>query len=300
MAAKNEMSIHENDWVVKGASSLDWGMKNRLARIFSRGSGKTVMLAIDHGYFEGPTAGLEQVDRSIVPFLDHADALMATRGVLRTSIPPSFTHGVVLRATGGPSVLKDLSNERIAVDVEDALRLNVAGLAVSVYIGSQYETQTVHNMTRLVDLGNRHGIPILAVTCAVDEAMEDAKYYRMACRICAELGAHFVKTYFVDEGFDSVVSSCPAPVVVAGGKKLPEFEALTMTHRCMEAGAAGMDMGRNIFQSEAPAAMIQAVRAVVHAGETPKKAFDLYQSLKNGSKVQRIGALSKARPRASV
>jgi putative autoinducer-2 (AI-2) aldolase len=294
------MSIHENGWFVKGSSSLDWGMKNRLARIFSRDTGKTVMLAIDHGYFEGPAAGLEQVDRSIVPFLDHADALMATRGVLRTSIPPSFAHGVVLRATGGPSILKELSNERIAVDVEDALRLNVAGLAVTVYIGGEYETQTVHNMTRLVDLGNRHGIPVLAVTVVTDEAMGDAKYYRMACRICAELGAHFVKTYFVDEGFDSVVASCPTPVVVAGGKKLSEFEALTMTHRAMQAGAAGMDMGRNIFQSEAPAAMIQAVRAVVHAGETPKKAFELYESLKNGGKVRRIGAPSKARPRAGV
>jgi putative autoinducer-2 (AI-2) aldolase len=294
------MSTQENGWFVKGGSSLDWGMKNRLARIFSRDSGKAVMLAIDHGYFEGPTPGLEQVDRSIVPFLDHADALMATRGVLRTSIPPSFTHGVVLRATGGPSILKELSNERIAVDIEDALRLNVAGLAVTVFVGGQFETQTVHNMTRLADLGNRHGIPILAVTGVTDEAMGDAKYYRMACRICAELGAHFVKTYFVDDDFDSVVSSCPVPVVVAGGTKLPELEALTMTHRAMQAGAAGMDMGRNIFQSEAPAAMIQAVRAVVHAGETPKKAFELYESLKNGGKMQRIGAPSKARPRTSV
>ena len=271
--------MDSNGWLLKGSSSLDWGMKNRLARIFSRDTGKTVMLAIDHGYFEGPTAGLEQVDHSIVPFLDHADALMATRGVLRTSIPPSFTHGVVLRATGGPSILKELSNEKIAVDVEDALRLNVAGLAATVFIGGQYETQTVHNLTRLVDLGNRHGVPILAVTGFADDAKVDAKYFRMACRICAELGAHFVKTYFVDKDFDSVISSCPVPVVVAGGSKLPEFEALTMTHRAMQAGAAGMDMGRNIFQAESPAAMIQAVRAVVHAGETPKKAFGALMSL---------------------
>ncbi len=293
------MSIPENGWFVKGASSLDWGMKNRLARIFSRTTGKTVMLAIDHGYFEGPTPGLEQVDRSIVPFVDHADALMATRGVLRTSIPASFPRGVVVRATGGASVMKELSNERIAVDVEDALRLNVAGLAVTVFVGGESETQTVHNMTRLVDLGNRHGIPVLAVTGVVDEAMGNAKYYRMACRICAELGAHFVKTYFVEKDFDSVVSSCPAPVVVAGGNKLPEFEALTMTHRAMQAGAAGMDMGRNIFQSEAPAAMIQAVRAVVHDGETPKKAFELYESLKNGGKAQGNGPRPKAHPKTS-
>jgi 3-hydroxy-5-phosphonooxypentane-2,4-dione thiolase len=297
---KKQMSIQEDSWFVKGASSLDWGMKNRLARIFSRDTGKTVMLAIDHGYFEGPAAGLEQVDRSIVPFLDHADALMATRGVVRTSIPPSFTHGVVLRASGGASVLKELSNEKIAVDVEDALRLNAAGLAVTVFIGGEYETQTVHNLTTLVDLGNRHGIPVLAVTVITDEAKGDAKYYRMACRICAELGAHFVKTYYVDKDFDSVVASCPAPVVVAGGNKLPEFEALTMTHRAMQAGAAGMDMGRNIFQAEAPAAMIQAVRAVVHGGETPKKAFELYASLKNDRKGPRAGVPSKAPSRASV
>jgi 3-hydroxy-5-phosphonooxypentane-2,4-dione thiolase len=282
------MSMNGNGGPVKGGSFLDWGMQNRLARIFNHQSGKTVMLAIDHGYYEGTTPGLEQVDRSIVPFLDHADALMATRGVLRTSIPPSFTHAVVLRASGGPSVLKELSNEKIAVDMEDALRLNVAGLAVTVFIGAEYETQTVHNMTRLVDLGNRHGVPILAVTGLVGEAMGDAKYFRIACRLCAELGAHFVKTYFVDDDFDSVVSSCPVPIVVAGGNKVSAFQALTMTHRAMQAGAAGMDMGRNIFQSEAPAAMIEAVRAVVHGGETPKKALELYESLKNGGTVQRM------------
>ena len=282
------MSMNGNGGPVKGGSFLDWGMQNRLARIFNHQSGKTVMLAIDHGYYEGTTPGLEQVDRSIVPFLDHADALMATRGVLRTSIPPSFTHAVVLRASGGPSVLKELSNEKIAVDMEDALRLNVAGLAVTVFIGAEYETQTVHNMTRLVDLGNRHGVPILAVTGLVDEAMGDAKYFRIACRMCAELGAHFVKTYFVEDDFDSVVASCPVPIVVAGGNKVSAFQALTMTHRAMQAGAAGMDMGRNIFQSEAPAAMIEAVRAVVHGGETPKKALDLFESLKNGGTVQRM------------
>jgi putative autoinducer-2 (AI-2) aldolase len=287
------MSIQENAWFVKGAGSLDWGMKNRLARIFSRESGKTVMLAIDHGYFEGPAAGLEQVDQSIVPFVDHADALMATRGVLRTSIPASFPRGVVLRATGGPSVMKELSNERIAVDVEDALRLNVASLAVTVYVGGEYETQTVHNMTRLVDAGNRHGIPILAVTCVVDEGMGNVNYYRMACRICAELGAHLVKTYFAEGNVESVVSCCPVPVVVAGGSKVPELDALTMTHRVMQAGAAGVDMGRNIFQAASPMAMIQAVRAVVHDGETPKKAFALYESLKSSYKARGVDSRPK-------
>jgi putative autoinducer-2 (AI-2) aldolase len=281
------MSMNESGGPVKGGSFLDWGMQNRLARIFDRQSGKTVMLAIDHGYYEGTTSGLEQVNRSIVPFLDHADALMATRGVVRSSIPPTFTNAVVLRATGGPSILKELSNEKIALDMEDALRLNAAALAVTAFIGGEYETQTVHNMTTLVDLGNRHGVPILAVTGFVDEAILDAKYLRIACRLCAELGAHFVKTYFVEDDFDSVVSSCPVPVVVAGGNKVSALQALTMTHRAMQAGAAGMDMGRNIFQSDAPAAMIQAVRAVVHGGETPKKALELYESLKNSVPAQR-------------
>jgi 3-hydroxy-5-phosphonooxypentane-2,4-dione thiolase len=281
------MSTNENGGPVKGGSFLDWGMQNRLARIFNRQSGKTVMLAIDHGYYEGATSGLEQVDRSIVPFLDHADALMATRGVVRTCIPPTFTHAVVLRASGGASILKELSNEKIALDMEDALRLNVAALAVTAFIGGEYETQTVHNMTRLVDLGNRHGVPILAVTGFADDAQVDAKYFRIACRLCAELGAHFVKTYFVED-FESVVSSCPVPIVVAGGNKVSALQALTMTHRAMQAGAAGMDMGRNIFQAESPAAMIEAVRAVVHGGETPKKAHELYESLKNSAPAQQL------------
>jgi putative autoinducer-2 (AI-2) aldolase len=285
---KRNISMNEYGGSVKGGCFLDWGMQNRLARIFNRQSGKTVMLAIDHGYYEGTTPGLEQVDQSIVPLLDHADALMATRGILRTSIPPSFTQAVVLRASGGASALKELSNEKIAVDMEDGLRLNVAGLAVTVFVGGEYETQTVHNMTRLVDLGNRHGVPILAVTGLVDEAMGNAKYFRIACRLCAELGAHFVKTYFVEDDFESVVASCPVPIVVAGGNKVPALQALTMTYRAMQAGAAGMDMGRNIFQSEAPDAMIEAVRAVVHGGETPMKAIALYESLKNGATVRRM------------
>ena len=280
--------MNENGGSIKGTRFLDWGMQNRLARIFNRQSGKTGMLAIDHGYYEGATSGLEQVGQSIVPLLDHADALMVTRGILRTSIPPSFTQAVVLRASGGASSLKELSNEKIAVDIEDGLRLNVASLAVTVYIGAEYETQTVHNMTRLVDLGNRHGVPILAVTGLVNEGMGDAKYFRIACRLCAELGAHFVKTYYVEDDFESVVASCPVPIVVAGGNKVPVLQALTMTYRAMQAGAAGMDMGRNIFQSEAPAAMIEAVRAIVHGGETPTKAVALYESLKNDATVLRM------------
>jgi len=265
---------------LKGSNSLDWGMQNRLARVFSPVSGRTVMLAIDHGYFQGPTTGLERVDVNIVPLLPFTDALMITRGMLRSSIPSSYGNGVVLRATGGASILKELSNEEIAVDIEDAGRLNVASVAVQVYIGGEYETQTVHNLTRMVDLGNRHGIPVLGVTAVGKQLTRDARYLRLACRIIAELGAHFVKTYYVAEDFETVTASCPVPVVMAGGKKLPELDALQMAYNAINAGAAGVDMGRNIFQSEAPAAMIQAVRAVVHELMKPEQAYELYQTLK--------------------
>ena len=266
---------------LKGSGALDWGMQNRLARIFSPTSGRTVMLAIDHGYFQGPTTGLERVDVNILPLLPYTNALMLTRGILRSIVPSSFTSGVVLRASGGPSILKELSNEHLAVDIEDAARLNVSALAVQVYIGGDFETQTVNNMTRLVDAGLRYGIPILGVTAVGKAMVRDAKYFRLACRICAELGVQFVKTYYVAEGFDTVTASCPVPVVMAGGKKLPELEALTMAYRAVSEGAAGVDMGRNIFQAEAPTAMIQAVGKVVHELMKPAQAFDLYETLRH-------------------
>ncbi len=265
---------------LKGSNSLDWGLKNRLARIFDSRSGRTVMLAIDHGYFQGPTTGLERVDVSIVPLLAWADTLMLTRGMLRSVIPPAFPRGVVLRASGGPSILKELSNEQIALDIEDALRLNAAALAVQVFIGGEHESQSVHNLTRLVDAGTRYGVATLAVTAVGRDMVRDAKYMRLACRICAELGATYVKTYYVDAGFETVTASCPVPIVIAGGKKLPELEALRMAYNAIEQGALGVDMGRNIFQAESPAAMIQAVRRVVHQGEKPEQAFDYYRTAK--------------------
>ena len=273
--------VRSRPFFLKGANAVGWGMQNRFAQIFNPDSGRTVMLAIDHGYFQGPTTGLERVDVNIVPLLPRCDALMVTRGVLRSTIPSSFQSGIVLRATGGPSILKELSNEQIAVDLEDACRLNVAALAVQVFIGGEYESQSVHNLTRLVDLGNRYGMPVLAVTAVGKNMVRDAKYFRLACRICAELGAQFVKTYYVPEGFDTVAASCPVPLVMAGGKKLPELDALTMAHNAVEQGAAGVDMGRNIFQSDAPEAMLQAVRKVVHDHMPPKQALELYQSLRN-------------------
>lgn len=269
---------------LKGAGSLDWGMKNRLSRIFNPESGRTLMLAIDHGYFQGPTTGLERIDLSIVPIMPFADALMLTRGILRTVVPPSITKPIVMRCSGGPSILKELSNEELAVDIEDAIRMNVAAITLQVFIGGEFETRSIHNMTRLVDMGLRYGIPTMAVTAVGKEMVRDAKYFRLACRICAELGAHIVKTYYVPEEFETVTASCPVPIVMAGGKKIPELDALTMAYNAVQQGAAGVDMGRNIFQSQAPEAMMQAVTKIVHENMKPQDALDLYESLKNEKK----------------
>lgn len=266
---------------LKGSNSLDWGMKNRLARIFNPESGRTVMLAIDHGYFQGAVTGLERVDINILPLVPYADTLMLTRGILRSVIPPSLNQSIVLRASGGASILKELSNEQIAVDIEDSVRLNVCAMAVQVFIGGEYEKESIINMTKLVDMGTRYGIPTLAVTAVGKDMVRDARYFRLATRICAELGAHYIKTYYVEDGFETVTSSCPVPIVMAGGKKIPELDALTMAYNAIQQGAAGVDMGRNIFQSEAPLAMLKAVRAVVHGNEKPEKALDLFRTLKN-------------------
>jgi putative autoinducer-2 (AI-2) aldolase len=264
---------------LKGSGAYDWGMKNRLARIFRPDTGRTVMLAIDHGYFQGPTTGLERVDLTIVPLVQYADALMLTRGIMRSTIPATHRGGIVMRASGGPSILKELSDEHIAAEMEDVLRLNVHAVAVQVFIGGEHETQSVENMTKLVDAGYRYGIPVLGVTAVGKELTRDARYLGLATRICAELGAQLVKTYYCSEGFEKVTAGCPVPIVMAGGKKLPELEALEMAYKAVQEGAAGVDMGRNIFQSEAPAAMIQAVAKVVHEGAQPDDAYELFQEL---------------------
>lgn len=269
---------------LKGCGSLDWGMKSRLARVFNPESGRTVMLAVDHGYFQGPTTGLERIDLNIVPLIPHCDALFCTRGVLRSMVPPASTRPMVLRASGGPSILKDLSNEEIAMDIEDAIRLNAAGIGIQVFIGGEHETRSVHNMTRLVDMGLRYGIPVMAVTAVGREMVRDAKYFRLACRICAELGAQYVKTYYVPDGFDTVTSSCPVPIVMAGGKKIPELDALTMAYNAVQEGASGVDMGRNIFQSDSPRIMLRAVSEAVHNNMPPKDALDLYETLRREEK----------------
>jgi putative autoinducer-2 (AI-2) aldolase len=258
-------------------------MKNRLSRIFNPNSGRTVMLAIDHGYFQGPTTGLERIDLNILPLVPYADTLMLTRGILRSIVPPATSRSIVLRVSGGTSILKELSNEQIAVDIEESIRLNVCAMAVQVFIGGEFEKESIINMTKMVDIGTRYGIPTLAVTAVGKDMARDARYFRLATRICAELGAHYIKTYYIDEGFETVTASCPVPIVMAGGKKIPERDALTMAHNAVQQGASGVDMGRNIFQSDDPVAMIQAVKAVVHDNETPDKAFELYNTLKNQS-----------------
>jgi putative autoinducer-2 (AI-2) aldolase len=265
---------------LKGSHQLDWGMKNRLARVFNPATGRTVMLAIDHGYFQGPTTGLERIDLSIVPLLPSCDALFCTRGILRSVIPAESTKPMVLRASGGPSILKELSDEQIAMDMEDAVRLNAAGVGIQVFIGGEFETRSIHNMTRLVDAGLRCGMPVMGVTAVGKDMVRDAKYFRLACRIIAELGAQYVKTYYVEEDFETVTSSCPVPIVMAGGKKLPELDALTMAYNAVQQGAAGVDMGRNIFQSDAPLAMLSAVHAVVHKNLKPADAFATFKALR--------------------
>ena len=265
---------------LKGLNAIDWGMQNRLARIFNPKTGRTVMLAFDHGYFQGATTGLERIDVKIMPLAPYADTLMLTRGILRSIVPPSFTQSIVMRASGGTSMLKELSNEEIAVDIEDSIRMNVSAMAVQVFIGGEHEKQSIINMTRLVDQGTRYGIPTLAVTAVGKDMVRDARYFRLATRICAELGAHYIKTYYVENDFETVTASCPVPIVIAGGKKIPELDALKMAYNAIQQGAAGVDMGRNIFQSEAPVAMIKAVRSVVHENETAEKAFELYNSMK--------------------
>lgn len=264
---------------IRGAANLDWGMQNRLSRILDPQTGRTVMLAFDHGYFQGPTSGLERIDLSIAPLAEQADALMCTRGSLRASIPPATGAGLVLRASGGPSVLGDLSDEYVAMSMKDAVRVNADAVAVQVFVGGTHESRSIRNLTKLVDSGYEVGIPVLGVTAVGKELTRDSRYLGLATRMIAELGAQLVKTYYCDEGFEDVVAGCPVPIIMAGGKKLPELDALTMASRAVQAGAAGVDMGRNIFQSESPAAMIQAVRAVVHDDLDPAAAYEMFREL---------------------
>ena len=255
---------------------MDWGMTNRISKIIKPENGRCVMLAVDHGYFLGPTEKLEVPQKTVEPLLPYIDSIMLTRGVLRTSLPPISNVPIVLRVSGATSIIgEDLSNETITTSIEDAIRLNVSCLALSIFVGSKYEHQTLSNLAILVDNGQKYGIPILAVTAVGKEMVRDARYLGLACRIAGELGAHVVKTYYC-ENFEKVIEGCPVPVIIAGGKKLAnEIDVLELTFNAINEGASGVDMGRNIWQSAHPIAMIKAVRSIVHEGFSIKEAADL-------------------------
>jgi len=260
---------------------MDWGMKNRMGRIFKQ-DGRTVMLAVDHGYFLGAVSRLEEPRRTIEPLIPYADSLMITRGVLRNCIDAKYNIPIVLRVSGGNSILdEDLSNEGLTVSLQDALRLNACAVALSIYVGSPHEHQTLVNLAHLINEAENYGIPVLAVT-AVGKELEkrDAKYLSLSCRIAAELGAHIVKTYYCED-FDKVVKSCPVPLVIAGGPKMKsELDVLGIAYNAIASGARGVDMGRNIWQSKWPVAMISAIRSIVHEGASIGKATHLFENLK--------------------
>ena len=259
---------------------MDWGMKNRLSKIIKPKDGHTVMLAVDHGYFMGPTTGLEKLDEMVNPLLPYADTLMITRGALRNYIDPTTDIPIVLRVSGGTSIIgKELLHEGIVVSMEDAIRLNVSGIAFSILVGAEFERNTLLGMTQYIDEAEKYGIPVLAVTAVGKDMVKDVRYLSLASRMAAELGAHIVKTYFCKD-FEKVIDTCPVPVVIAGGKKQPEKDALQMAYDAIQAGAIGVDMGRNIFQSTSPVGMIKAVNAIVHKKATPKEAFEIFSSHK--------------------
>ena len=263
---------------VKGAANLPWGMKDRLSRIFNPETGRTVMLAFDHGFIMGPTSGVERIDLSIIPLVEYADCLMCTRGVLQSMIPPNTNKPICLRSDAGTTILTSL-NDNTLIDVEDAIRMNVSAMAIMLAIGDEaYEAKTVANLYKAADFGTRYNIPVMGVTAVGTQMARDSRYFGLASRVCAENGANIVKTYYC-EGFDKVVAACPVPIVIAGGKKLPEDEALELCYNAVNEGAAGVDMGRNVFQSDSPVAMIQAVHAVVHDGLTPAQGFEMYRDL---------------------
>ena len=258
---------------------MDWGLQNRLAQIIKPRNNRALMLAVDHGYFLGRTEKLENPRKVIAPLLKHCDSLMLTRGVQRTSVDANTSTPMVLRVSGGSSIIgDDLSQEDITVSIQDAIRLNASALAMSIFVGSKYEYQTIVNLGKLVSEAEQYGIPVLAVTAVGKELGKDARYLSLACRVAAEQGAHIVKTYYCDN-FEKVVQSCPVPIIVAGGKKIPERDAMQLTYNAIKGGAVGVDMGRNIWQSKHPVPMIRAVKTIVHQNYNVDQAYKLYQKL---------------------
>ena len=260
---------------------MDWGMRNRLAQVIPA-DGKCFFMPIDHGYFLGPTSGLEKPAETIKPLFDYYDALFVTRGVLRAAIDPVKTKPIILRVSGGTSMVgEDLANEGITTSVEEIIRLNACAVGISVFIGSEYEKQTLLNLSHLVNECENYGIPVMAVT-AVGKELEkrDARYLGLACRITAELGARIVKTYWC-ENFDKVVKGCPVPVVIAGGPKCEtEKEVFEFVHDGLQKGAIGVNLGRNVWQSPQPVAMAKALQAIIHKKANVKEACEIFQETK--------------------
>jgi putative autoinducer-2 (AI-2) aldolase len=264
---------------------MDWGKKNRLSQLIQK-DGRCLWLPIDHGYFQGPTTKLEKPGETVKPLIPYCDAIFVTRGVLRNCIDPTNTKPIILRVSGGTSIIgEDLSNEEITTSIKEAVRLNASALGFSIYVGSKYEHQTLMSLANLVNEAEEYGIPVMAVT-AVGREMEkrEARYLALACRIAAELGASVVKTYWC-ENFEKVVNGCPVPVVIAGGPKVDsELEVFEFVYDGIQKGAIGVNLGRNIWQNEHPVAMIKALRAIIHENATPKEANELFEDLKKEKK----------------
>ncbi|MFR9603138.1 MAG: 3-hydroxy-5-phosphonooxypentane-2,4-dione thiolase [Rikenellaceae bacterium] len=270
--------VAKQSFHVKGADNLSWGMKDRLSRIFRKESGRSTMLAFDHGFIMGPTSGLERIDLTIGPLMEYADCLMCSKGILKATVPADTNKPILLRSDAGSTILTEL-NDNVIIDMEEAVRLNVSCAAYMLAIGDEkYEAKTIANLYKAADMGSKFGIPVMGITAVGKQMARDSRYFGLASRIAAENGANIVKTYYCD-GFANVVSACPVPVVIAGGKKLPELEALELCYKAINDGAAGVDMGRNVFQSEAPVAMIQAVNGVVHDGLTPAQGYEMFLDL---------------------
>ena len=263
---------------------MEWGIKNRLAQLIQK-DGKALFLPIDHGYFQGPTRKLEKPGDTIRPLLPYADAIMLTRGVLRNCVDPADTKPVILRVSGGTSVVgEDLANEGLITSISEIVRLNASAVSMSVFVGSKYEHQSLINLAKLVDECEDYGVPVMAVT-AVGRELEkrEARYLALCCRIAAELGARVVKTYYCPENFHKVVEGCPVPVVIAGGPKVDsELEVFEFVYDGMQKGAIGVNLGRNVWQSEYPVAMIRAIRAIIHENYKPREAQDAFQQVKAG------------------
>ncbi|HEY32013.1 MAG TPA: 3-hydroxy-5-phosphonooxypentane-2,4-dione thiolase [Dehalococcoidia bacterium] len=263
---------------------MEWGMANRLAQLIQK-DGHVLVLPVDHGYFQGPTRKLEEPRKTIEPLLPYADGLFITRGVLRSSVDPDNSKPVILRVSGGTSMAGgDLANEGITTSMEEAMRLNVSAVGLSIFVGSDYEKDSLLNLSQLVNEGERYGIPVMAVT-AVGRELEkrDARYLAMACRIAAELGARVVKTYWCED-FEKVTTGCPVPVILAGGPQVDtEREVFDFVYDGLQKGAIGVNLGRNIWQNDHPIAMIKAIRAVVHEKSTPQEAEELFNKEKQGN-----------------